>query len=65
MREPRRQSRAPSTSRARDDGEHDPAAARAEHPESYLVLPVTVKWARRFRCQQSSLDSWHTGTSLP
>ena len=32
---------------------------------SYFVLPVTVKWARRFRCQHSSLDCVQTGTSLP
>jgi|PlaIllAssembly_1097288.scaffolds.fasta_scaffold132471_2 hypothetical protein len=31
----------------------------------YFVLPVTVKWARRFRCQQSSLDCEQAGTSLP
>ena len=29
------------------------------------VLPVTVKWARRFRCQHSSFDCVQTGTSLP
>jgi hypothetical protein len=28
-------------------------------------LPVTVKWARRFFCQHSSLDCVQTGTSLP
>jgi hypothetical protein len=31
----------------------------------YFVLPVTVKWARRFLCQHVSFDSWQTGTSLP
>ena len=31
----------------------------------YFVLPVTVKWARRFRCQHSSLGRRQTGTSLP
>ena len=32
---------------------------------SYFVLPLTVKWARRFFCQHSSVDCWQTGTSLP
>jgi hypothetical protein len=31
----------------------------------YFVLPVTVKWARLFFCQQSSLEAVQTGTSLP
>ena len=34
-------------------------------PRGYFVLPVTVKWARRFFCQHSSPDAWQTGTSLP
>ncbi len=31
----------------------------------YCVLPVTVKCARRFFCQHSSVEAWQAGTSLP
>jgi hypothetical protein len=34
-------------------------------PVRHWALPVTVKCARRFRCQQSSFDCVQTGTSLP
>ena len=46
----------------------DPRFARDESGAkrgSCYFLPDTVKWARRFRCQQSSPDSVQTGTSLP
>src|SRR5579862_6265391 len=31
----------------------------------YFVFPLTVKWSRRFRAQQSSTASLQSGTSLP
>ena len=33
--------------------------------DDYSVFPETVRWARRFFCQHSSMESMQTGTSLP
>ncbi len=41
------------------------AAVEPRGVDTYCAFPVTVKWARRLRCQQSSVDCVQTGTSLP
>ncbi len=40
-------------------------AVKPRGVDTYWAFPVTVKWARRLRCQQSSVDCVQTGTSLP
>jgi len=42
-----------------------PAQSLHAGGRGYLAVPVTLKWARLFFCQQSSLEAVQTGTSLP
>jgi hypothetical protein len=49
------------TSAARAHG----GPSRYTDSAAILVLPLTVKWARLFFCQQSSVEAVQTGTSLP
>jgi hypothetical protein len=53
------------TRRGQDSLDEHSGGFRTPRTPRYFVLPVTVKWARLFFCQQSSVEAVQTGTSLP